>query len=34
MRKLQTSEAQLEIGHEISHADQIATSEPATQRVN
>ena len=34
MRKLQTSEAELAIGHEISHAEQTATTQPASQRVN
>jgi integrase len=34
MRKLQHSESQLEIGHEISHAEQTATEQPSNQRVN
>src|SRR3954447_6586370 len=34
MRKLQICEAEIEIGHEISHAEQTATSQPIAQRVN
>jgi hypothetical protein len=34
MRKLQTSEAEIEIGHEISHAEQTGTTKAAVQRVN
>ena len=34
MRKLQTSEAELEIGHKISHAEQGASTQPAVERVN
>jgi hypothetical protein len=34
MRKLQTSEAELAIGHEISHAEQTATTRAEVRHIN